>query len=286
MPPPPPLPLSVITPLIQKAFSEDFGEVGDLTTGATIAPSQIGTARLSAREKGIACGTEIAAHVFQLLDPEVTILRQVSDGTPVSAGDTVLELCGKATSLLSAERTALNFLGHMMGIASLTAAYVEAVAHTPARIASTRKTLPGLRAIQKYAVQCGGGLAHRYGLHDAVMIKDNHIIAAGGIGHALKAIRARVSHTVKIEIEVDTLAQLEEVLAAGDADIVLLDNMSQASLREAVALVKGQLLLEASGNVSLETVGAIAETGVDVISSGRLTHSAPNLDIGMELSTG
>ena len=199
------------------------------------------------------------------------------------AGTTLAVIEGPAIAILSGERVALNFLGHLSGIATLTAAYAAKIAHTKAKITDTRKTTPGLRALEKYAVRCGGGVNHRFGLDDAVLIKDNHIAVAGGVGKALDAARAAVGHLVKVEIEVDTLDQLKQVLANGKADVVLLDNMDTKTLRDAVALCKGKIVTEASGGVTLETVAAIAKTGVDVISSGALTHSAPSLDVALDI---
>ncbi len=205
------------------------------------------------------------------------------DGDAVKANTTLATIEGAAIAILSGERVALNFLGHLSGIATLTAAYVAKVAHSSAKITDTRKTTPGLRALEKYAVRCGGGVNHRFGLDDAVLIKDNHIAVAGGVKPALEAARAAVGHLVKVEIEVDGLDQLREVLASGKADVVLLDNMDLKTLREAVALCRGKITTEASGGVTLETVAAIAETGVDVISSGALTHSAPSLDVALDI---
>ena len=238
---------------------------------------------IAARKAGILCGVEFAEAAFRLADPALKVSKLMQDGDHLSEGDVVAQISGPARGLLSAERVALNYLGHFSGIASLTAKFVHEVSHTKARIADTRKTTPGLRAFQKYAVHCGGGMNHRFGLDDAVLIKDNHIAVAGGVVPALRAAKAAVGHLVKIEIEVDTLAQLSEVLAEG-ADVVLLDNMSNEQLRQAVAMVGGKMLCEASGNVTLTTVRAIAETGVDIISSGALTHSASNLDLGLDIA--
>lgn len=279
-----PLPEALTTAFITRALEEDLGAAGDLTSLATVPADRQAVARLNARKEGMAAGIEIAARVFRTVDPSLTIEVTKADGAALAPGDTLMTVNGTARSLLTAERVALNLLGHLSGIASATAQYVRAIEGTGAAIACTRKTLPGLRALQKFAIRCGGGMNHRFGLNDAVMIKDNHIVAAGGIAPALKAAKTQVGHMVKIEIEVDTLDQLREVLANGGADIVLLDNMAPGTLREAVALNAGRVVLEASGNVTLETVRAIAETGVDIISSGWLTHSAPTLDIGMELS--
>ncbi len=274
------LPAAVIRPLIETALREDLGQGGDATTLATIAEGQTGAAVIRSREAGVLSGAGVAAEVFRVLDLSLSVEVLMTDGEELSPGSEVLKLSGHARSLLTAERTALNFLGHMSGVASLTAKYVKA-AGTGARIAGTRKTLPGLRVVQKHAIRCGGGLPHRLSLSDAVMIKDNHIAAAGSIGDAIAQARAYAGHTVTIEVEVDRLDQLAEALEAGP-DIVLLDNMARDELEEAVKLTAGRAVLEASGGVSLETVGAIAATGVDVISVGALTHSAPNLDLGMD----
>lgn len=268
--------------IIDCALQEDLGDAGDITTLATIPADRKAMATLNTRKNGVAAGIDMAAQVFKTVDPALSISVNVHDGNQLKAGDALIQIKGAARSLLTAERTALNLLGHMCGIATMTRSYVDAISGTNAKIAGTRKTLPGLRALQKYAIQCGGGRPHRYGLHDAVMIKDNHIIAAGGIIPALKAAKAYAGHTVKIEIEVDTLDQLEDVLTEG-ADIILLDNMSTDQLKEAVRRTDGQAILEASGNVTLETIKDIATTGVDIISSGALTHSVRNLDIGMEI---
>jgi nicotinate-nucleotide pyrophosphorylase (carboxylating) len=224
----------------------------------------------------------VAAEIaFRLVDPNLKFEVSAPDGSMVKSGTLLATVSGRARAILSAERVALNFTGHLSGVATATAALVAAVAGTPARIVCTRKTLPGLRSLQKYAVRCGGGFNHRFGLDDAVLIKDNHIAAAGGIAPALARVRAGLGHMAKIEIEVDTLAQLEEALDQG-ADTILLDNMGVDELRAAVALTKGRAVLEASGNVTLATVRGIAETGVDYISSGAITHSAANLDIGLD----
>ena len=219
------------------------------------------------------------------MDPQLAVETAREDGDDLAPGDAILTARGSAASLLTAERTALNLLGHLSGVATATHALVRAAEGTGCRIACTRKTLPGLRAAQKHAVLCGGGTNHRFALSDAVMIKDNHVVAAGGIGPALRAVHARVGHLVKIEVEIDRLDQLDEALAGG-ADVVLLDNMTEDQLREAVRRTDGHAVLEASGNITAETVRAVAETGVDVISSGWITHSAPNLDIGLELEAG
>ena len=277
-----PLPPVMTEPFIREALREDLGEAGDLTTLATIPVGRLAEARLNARQPGRVAGAEMARRVFAAVDPALMVETQAEDGAGVAAGDPVMTVRGSARSLLTAERVALNLLGHLSGVATATAALVDAVSGTSARIVCTRKTLPGLRAMQKHAVLCGGGRNHRFGLHDAAMIKDNHVVAAGGIAPALAAARAALGHTVKIEVEVDRLDQLEKALAGG-ADIVLLDNMDAETLRAAVARTAGRAVLEASGNITADTVRMVAETGVDVISSGWITHSAPNLDIGLDL---
>ena len=277
-----PLPPLLTEPLIREALREDLGEAGDLTTLATIPADRRAVAALNARGEGRVAGVELARRVFAAVDPGLAVEVHAPDGAAVAAGAPVMTVRGSARSLLTAERVALNLLGHLSGVATATAALVDAVSGTGARVACTRKTLPGLRAAQKHAVLCGGGRNHRFGLHDAAMIKDNHVVAAGGIAPALAAARAALGHTVAIEVEVDRLDQLEEALSGG-ADVVLLDNMDTGQLREAVAAARGRAVLEASGNVTAKTVRAVAETGVDVISSGWITHSAPNLDVGLDL---
>jgi nicotinate-nucleotide pyrophosphorylase (carboxylating) len=258
-----------------------MGRAGDVTSELIIPAGQKAVAKLAARKKGHIAGLNAAEIAFKLIDPAVQFDIGRPDGSAVEAGVTLATIHGPARAILTGERVALNFLGHLSGVATATARLVEAVSHTKARIVCTRKTLPNLRILQKYAVRCGGGFNHRFGLDDAVLIKDNHIAAAGGIAPALERVRSGLGHMVKIEIEVDTLKQLEEALSL-HADTVLLDNMSLEDLRRAVAMAKGRAVLEASGNVTLETVRAIAETGVDYISSGAITHSAVNLDIGLD----
>lgn len=272
----------LIEDAVRRALEEDLGRAGDITTLATIPAEATAHAVIAARRPGVVAGLPVAAAAFRILDPTVRFEPGVADGVRLAPGDVVARIAGPARSVLSAERVALNFLGRMSGIASLTAAYVAKVSHTRARIVCTRKTTPNLRAFEKYAVRCGGGANHRFGLDDAVLIKDNHIAVAGGVGAALRAAKASVGHLVKIEIEVDTLDQLDEVIAEG-ADVVLLDNMGPNLLREAVRRVGGRMSTEASGGVNLETVAAIAETGVDMISVGALTHSAPVLDLGLDI---
>ena len=267
---------------VRAALLEDLGRAGDITTNATIPAMKQARAVIAARQPGIVAGLDLAKAAFRLLDPALSFDARIADGAAVTPGAILATIEGPARALLSAERVALNFLGRLSGIATLTSRYVAAVAHTKVRIVCTRKTTPGLRTFEKYAVLCGGGFNHRFGLDDAILIKDNHIAVAGGIIPALRAVKAAIGHLVKIEIEVDTLDQLDEVLTEG-ADVVLLDNMTPARLREAVARVKGRLLTEASGGVTLETVAAIAESGVDMISVGALTHSAQVLDVGLDI---
>jgi len=271
----------LIEPQIRAALEEDLGRAGDITSELTIPADKQAIARLVARKPGRIAGLICAQAAFRLVDASMAFEVALPDGSDAAAASVLATVSGPARSLLTAERVALNFLGPLSGTATLTAALVKAVEGTKARIVCTRKTLPGLRTLQKYAVRCGGGFNHRFGLDDAAMIKDNHIQAAGGIAPAVARLRAGLGHMVKIEVEVDRLEQLEEALANG-VDTILLDNMSLDDMRRAVALAKGKAVLEASGNVTLETVRAIAETGVDTISSGAITHSAPNLDIGLD----
>ena len=270
-----------VEPVVRAALEEDLGRAGDITSQLTIPADKTAMARLVARKPGHIAGLICAEAAFRLVDPALTFEVSTPDGSEVAAGALLATVSGPARSILTAERVALNFAGPLSGTATATAALVKAVEGTGARIVCTRKTLPGLRTLQKYAVRCGGGFNHRFGLDDAAMIKDNHIAAAGGIAPALARLRAGLGHMVRIEVEVDSLAQLQEALAEG-ADTILLDNMSLEDLRRAVALAKGKAVLEASGNVTLQTVRAIAETGVGYISSGAITHSAQNLDIGLD----
>lgn len=275
------LPQALIDETVLRALKEDLGDAGDVTSAACIPPTSRSRARIAARRAGVVAGLDCAVAAFRLVDPEIRMTIEKNDGSRVSAGDVILGLDGPTRGVLAAERVALNFLGRLSGVATATAALADAVGGTQAKIVCTRKTTPGLRAFEKHAVRMGGGGNHRFGLYDAVLIKDNHIAAAGGVAPALRAAKAAVGHLVKIEIEVDSLSQLEEALAEG-AEIVLLDNMTPDQLRGAVALNRGRAMLEASGNVSLATVRAIAEIGVDVISSGAITHSAPCLDLGLD----
>jgi nicotinate-nucleotide pyrophosphorylase (carboxylating) len=275
------LPPLLVEQAVAAALEEDLGHAGDITTVAIIPADARGKAAIVAREEGIVAGLDLAEAAFRILDPEVKFTRIVADGHKVAAGGVIARAEGLTRALLTGERTALNFLNRLSGIATLTLKFVAAVKGTKARIACTRKTTPNLRALEKYAVRAGGGANHRFGLYDAVLIKDNHIAAAGGVGNALKMIRSRVGHLVKIEIEVETLAQLEEALSY-PIDAVLLDNMDIETMKKAVGLVKGRVITEASGGVSLETVGEIARTGVDVISVGALTHAPRSLNSSLE----
>jgi nicotinate-nucleotide pyrophosphorylase (carboxylating) len=271
-------------PLVRAALLEDLGRAGDITSQAIVPNAIQAKAALVARQAGTVAGLAFAQLAFELIDPGLRVTIAIPDAQKISPGETIAIIEGPAQSLLTAERVALNFLGHLSGIATVTASIAGAIAHTKAKITCTRKTTPNLRAAEKYAVRCGGGQNHRFGLDDAILIKDNHIALAGGIGEALRRAKAHAGHLVKIEIEVDTLAQLEEVLRHG-ADAILLDNMPPAMLRDAVEMVNGQAITEASGRITPETAPAIAETGVDLLSAGWLTHSAPVLDIGLDIET-
>lgn len=280
-----PLPPPLVTDCVRAALLEDLGRAGDITTLATIPEATLATASIVPRTDGVISGLALAREAFRIIDPGVVVDCPIEDGDRMRVGYCVARISGAARAILSAERVALNYLGRLSGVATLTDRYVRRVAHTRARICDTRKTTPLLRALEKYAVRCGGGANHRFGLDDAILIKDNHIAVAGGVTAALRRAKSAAGHLVRIEIEVDTLDQLAEVIAEG-ADAVLLDNMSVDTLRTAVAMVNGAMICEASGGVSLETVAAIAETGVDVISVGALTHSAPALDLGLDISIG
>jgi nicotinate-nucleotide pyrophosphorylase (carboxylating) len=271
----------MIEPLVRAALLEDLGRAGDITTDSVVPAQARAETALVARQAGVVAGLELAALAFRLVEPAIEITVERRDGAHLQPGDRIATIEGPARGVLTAERVALNFLGHLSGVASATATLVEAVKGHRARIACTRKTLPGLRAVQKYAVRVGGGVNHRLGLDDAVLIKDNHVVAAGGIKPAILAARGSVGHMVKIEVEVDTLAQLEEVLEVG-ADAVLLDNMDPKTLAEAVRMIDGRAISEASGRITPATAPAIAAAGVDLISAGWLTHSAKVLDIGLD----
>jgi nicotinate-nucleotide pyrophosphorylase (carboxylating) len=273
----------LIQDAVRAALHEDLGRAGDLTTLATIPADRTAKAVIAARKPGVVAGLPFARAAFAQMDASVHFEALVDDGARLMPGDVVARISGNARAILSAERVALNYLGRLSGIATLTGLFVDKVAHTQAKIVDTRKTTPGLRAFEKYAVRCGGGMNHRYGLDDAILIKDNHIAVAGGVAAALRAAKAVAGHLVKIEIEVDNLDQLAQVIAEG-ADVVLLDNMAPDMLRRAVTLVAGRMRTEASGGVDLGTVKAIAESGVDMISIGALTHSAMVLDLGLDIT--
>jgi nicotinate-nucleotide pyrophosphorylase (carboxylating) len=275
------LPNVVIEPIVRMALAEDLGRAGDVTTLATVDPELEVQWVLRARGLGVLAGLDAAVLTLRLIDPKAVLQPRLSEGAALTAGDVIATLQGKAQSLLMAERVMLNFLGPLSGIASLTARYVEAVKGTEAKITCTRKTTPGLRALQKKAVRLGGGSNHRFGLDDAILIKDNHVAAAGGIVPALTRAKAYGGHLMPIEVEVDSLAQLEEALPFAPT-CIMLDNFSLADLRAAVARVAGAVTLEASGGVNLATVADIAATGVDYVSVGALTHSAPCLDLGLD----
>jgi nicotinate-nucleotide pyrophosphorylase (carboxylating) len=280
-----PLPRLLIEPLVRAALLEDLGRGGDLTSDAIVPAGAVATTVLAARQPGVVAGIELARLAFQLVDPGLVLRAVLPDGSAVQRGAVIAEVAGPARGMLSAERTALNFLCHLSGIATATAGIVAAIAGYKARVVCTRKTLPGLRSVQKYAVRVGGGGNHRFGLDDAVLIKDNHVAFAGGITPAVERVRAAVGHMVKIEVEVDTLEQLEEVLGLG-VDAVLLDNMPVAMLARGVAMVGGRAITEASGRITPATAPAIAASGVDLISVGWLTHSATALDIGLDYRPG
>jgi nicotinate-nucleotide pyrophosphorylase (carboxylating) len=268
---------------VLRALSEDLGRAGDVTSTATIPEGTRAKAVVVARQAGTISGLPLVEKALLTLDPKAKITAHHRDGASVAKKTPLMTIDGDARAVLSAERAALNFLGHLSGIATAAASFVKLISHTNARVCCTRKTTPGLRALQKYAVRCGGGFNHRFGLDDAILIKDNHIAVAGGVAAVLKRAKAVAGHLVKIEIEVDNLDQLKQVLDAGGADVALLDNMSPADMRKAVEMVAGKLVLEASGGITLETAAAIAETGVDYLSSGAITHSAPNLDVALDI---
>jgi nicotinate-nucleotide pyrophosphorylase (carboxylating) len=275
------LPDSVVDKAVAEALAEDLGLGGDITTQATVSAGTRASGVIAARKAGTIAGMQLAQAAFKTLDPFTQFEAVIGDGDRVEAGGVIARVSGEARVLLTAERTALNFLGHLSGIATLTARYVAAVSGTKARIIDTRKTTPGLRGLEKFAVRCGGGVNHRFGLFDAILIKDNHIVASGGVGAALERARAHAGHMVKVEIEVTNLDEIDEALQL-DPDALLLDNMDVSALRAAVREVAGRVVTEASGGVNLDTVRAIAETGVDLISVGALTHSAPVLDIALD----
>ena len=276
-----PLSSFVIEPLVRMALAEDLGRAGDITSDSTVPESTRAVVVIAAREEGRIAGMDIAEAAFRMVDPTLVITRLIREGADVKKGDEVMKVEGRARSILTAERVALNFMGHMSGVATLTLKMVRAVGNHKAKIAATRKTLPGLRAVQKYAAMIGGGIPHRYGLDDAVLIKDNHIAMAGGVRAAIRGAKTHIGHTVKIEVEVDTLEQLAEVLEEG-VDIVMLDNLTPDQMKTAVDMVAGRAVVEASGGVTLARIPDIAAAGVDLISSGAITHSAPNFDVGLD----
>ena len=273
----------LVEPVVRAALLEDLGRAGDITTNAVVPAEARVEAVIAARQPGVLAGLDAALLAFELLDAALRIERLCEDGARISRGETVARISGRARGVLSAERTALNFLCRMSGIATATRAMADAIAGYEARIVCTRKTTPSLRALEKYAVRLGGGANHRFGLDDAMLIKDNHIALAGGVREALERARRHAGHLVKIELEVDTLDQLAEALEVG-VDAVLLDNMTPETLRRAVAMVDGRAVTEASGRISLETAPAVAATGVDLISCGWITHSAPILDLGLDIA--
>lgn len=275
------LPDLLIEPIIRDALKEDLGLAGDVTASAVVPPKARFKAEFRAREAGVSAGIDCARLAMSLMDSQIRFETLLPDGSPVKKGDVIARIEGNARAILAGERVALNLLCHLSGVASLTAKYVAAIDGLKSRIVCTRKTMPGLRALQKHAVKCGGGHSHRYGLDDAILIKDNHIAICGGVVPAMKCAKAAVGHTMKIELEVDSIAQLKEALPYGP-DVLLLDNFSLDMYAEAVKLASGKAILEASGGVNMQTVRQIAETGVDVISVGALTHSVPNFDIGLD----
>ena len=272
-----------IDDVVTRALAEDLGRAGDVTSIATIPEDATAHAIVVARKAGVIAGLPLVAAAFRKLAPEVAITPHARDGTSVATNTALMHVTGPARAVLAAERVALNLLGHLSGVATATREFVRRVKGTRTRICCTRKTTPGLRALEKYAVRCGGGFNHRFGLDDAMLIKDNHIAVAGGIRAVLERARASAGHLVKIEIEVDGLDQLGEVLAVGLADAVLLDNMNVTDMGKAVAMVGGRFPLEASGGITLESIEAVASTGVDYASSGWITHSAPNLDVALDI---
>lgn len=279
----PPLYPLLWEPAVRRALAEDLGQAGDQTTDAVVPPETRASGRLVARQEGRIAGLEVACGAFRLLDPGLRVEVRSADGADAAADGVLAVVEGPARPLLSAERTALNFLGHLSGIATATRDVVRAVRPHRARVVCTRKTTPGLRSLEKYAVRAGGGASHRFGLDDAVLIKDNHLALAGGVAEAVRRVRSRVGHLVKVEVEVETLSQLDEALGAG-VDALLLDNMDLATLAEAVRRAAGRVVTEASGGITPATAAAVAATGVDLLSLGWVTHSAPVLDVAFELA--
>lgn len=278
----PELSLIMVDDAVKAALLEDFGRAGDITSQATIPADAVATGVIAARKDGVLAGIDLALSAFRQVDPTLDVIVLAQDGDKLEPGTIIARIHGPARALLEAERVALNFLSHLSGIASATNAFQRKISHTNAKVVCTRKTTPGLRSFEKYAVRCGGGMNHRFGLDDAILIKDNHIAVAGGVVPAIESARAFAGHLVRIEVEVDTLDQLKEALSA-KPDVVMLDNMGPDLLRQAVEINKGQAVLEASGTITLSTIQAIAEAGVDIISSGWITHSAPILDLGLDI---
>lgn len=276
-----PLPRIVIEPTVRNALIEDLGLAGDITSAAVIPVGHRSRLAMVSRKRGVIAGLDAAELAFQLIDPAVGMVRHMEDGSVVKPGDVIATIEGPSRALLTGERTALNFLGHLSGIATVTAGIVSAISDSKASVVCTRKTTPGLRSLEKYAVRAGGGMNHRFALNDAVLIKDNHIAIAGGIAEAIRRAKAGVGHMVKIEVEVDTLDQLHEAMQIG-IDAVLLDNMTPIQLRQAVDFVAGRAITEASGNINPTTAAEVAASGVDLLSVGWITHSAPVLDIGLD----
>jgi len=279
---PPPLPDLVLEPIVKLALAEDLGAAGDVTTDALIDADTQGRWAVVARRGGVVAGLDAALLAGWMIDADLEFGVSAPDGARIKAGETIVQIAGAARSVLMAERTMLNFIGRLSGVATLTRAYVDAVDGMGVIIASTRKTTPGMRALEKRAVRLGGGGAHRYGLNDAMLIKDNHIAAAGGVAKALERAHKAAAHLCAIEIEVDSLDQLKQALPYAPS-VIMLDNFSPGDMRAAVKLAQGKVMLEASGGITLENVFAVAETGVDVISIGALTHSAPSLDVGLDV---
>lgn len=279
---PPSLPVLMIEDAVRAALLEDLGRAGDITTNATIAEDATAIAKLASRDTGVIAGMVFARTAFAVMDPAVRFTALVKDGDRVEPGQEIALIEGNARSILSSERVALNFLMHLSGIASYTARFADLISHTRAKVCDTRKTIPGLRAAEKYAVRCGGGSNHRFGLDDAILIKDNHIAVSGGVAKAILAARAYVGHLVRIEVEVDNLTQMEEALTVSP-DVILLDNMGPELLEKAVKINAGRAKLEASGGIAFDTIRAVAETGVDYISTSKITMAAPTLDIGLDI---
>jgi nicotinate-nucleotide pyrophosphorylase (carboxylating) len=277
----PPLPAIMIEPAVRAALLEDLGRAGDLTTDAIVPADARTTCALVARQPGVVAGLDFSEWAFRLIDPRIEMRVSLQDGSRLKPGDLIATVTGPARGILTGERVALNFLSHLSGVASATRGIADAIAGTKAQVCCTRKTMPGLRAAQKYAIRVGGGSNHRFGLDDAVLIKDNHVAIAGGVKPAVERARAGVGHLVKIELEVDTLDQLREAMQLR-VDAVLLDNMGPDMLREAVSIVSGRAITEASGRIRPETAAPIAASGVDLLSVGWLTHSAQVLDIGLD----